>query len=156
MTNIRRGTPEDLLCIVEFQILLAAESEGVSLCRPTVESGVRQALSGQAGACYWLIETDIGEIQGVCMTVPEWSDWRNAFFWWIQSVYVIPKFRRRGVYKSMHLYVATEAHRHKNVGGLRLYVDKDNTVAQRVYSSLHMSPTHYDMYEIEFATRPDR
>ena len=56
----------------------------------------------------------------------------------------------------MHLYVATEAPRHKNVGGVRLYVDKDNTVAQRVYSSLHMSPTHYDMYEIEFATRPDR
>ncbi|MEE8464858.1 MAG: GNAT family N-acetyltransferase, partial [Dehalococcoidia bacterium] len=76
--------------------------------------------------------------------------WRNAFFWWIQSVYVSPESRRMGVYNALHDYVAKEARRQGNVCGLRLYVDKDNHIAQGVYSGLSMRPTHYDMYEIEF------
>ena len=55
----------------------------------------------------------------------------------------------------MHLYAATEARHNGNVCGLRLYVDKNNIVAQGVYSGLRMHPTHYDMYEIEFDARPD-
>ena len=153
--QVRQASLEHLDTIVDFNITMAKEPEDKDLDIETVKLGV-EAMLTQNEMGFYLIAECTGRPVGQLMVTYEWSDWRNAFFWWIQSVYVIPKFRRRGVYKSMHLYVATEAHRHKNVGGLRLYVDKDNTVAQRVYSSLHMSPTHYDMYEIEFATRPDR
>ena len=147
MTNIRRGTPEDLLCIVEFQILLAAESEGVSLCRPTVESGVRLALSGQAGACYWLIETDIGEIQGVCMTVPEWSDWRNGIVLWIHSVYVAELSRGQGLFGQLYGHLRELVEKDQGLLGLRLYVDKRNRSAQAVYNAIGMNEDHYYLYE---------
>ena len=84
------------------------------------------------------------------MITTEWSDWRNAYFWWIQSVYVAPGFRRLGVYRALDGHVRTEARKHPNVCGLRLYVDRDNRVAQAVYAGLDMQHSNYDMYEIDF------
>ena len=84
------------------------------------------------------------------MITYEWSDWRNGCFWWIQSVYVHPDHRRRGVYRALDAHVRAEAKRDGNVCGLRLYVDRDNHVAQSVYASLEMQHSHYDLYEIDF------
>jgi len=58
------------------------------------------------------------------------------------------------VYQSLHFYAAEVARQQGNVGGLRLYVDKDNTIAQGVYAGLRMRPTNYDMYEIDFDAPP--
>ena len=153
--QVRQAAFEHLDTIIDFNIAMAKETEGkdldIDLVRPGVEAMLTRSEMG-----FYLIAENTGSSVGQLMVTYEWSDWRNAFFWWIQSVYVIPEFRRQGVYRALHLYVATEARRQKNVGGLRLYVDKDNTVAQGVYAGLHMRPTHYDMYEIEFDARPDR
>ena len=87
---------------------------------------------------------------GQLLITYEWSDWRNAFFWWIQSVYVSSEHRRHGVYRTLHNHVLAEANRQGDVCGLRLYVDRDNAVAQRVYSGLDMQQARYDMFEIDF------
>lgn len=79
-----------------------------------------------------------------------WSDWRNAWFWWIQSVYVAPEFRRRGVYRVLEQQARQEALAAGNVCGLRLYVDRDNREAQQVYVNLGMAHSNYDLYEVEF------
>ena len=86
---------------------------------------------------------------GQLLITYEWSDWRNALFWWIQSVYVLPQYRRAGVYRAMHAHVTAEA-KARGVCGLRLYVDQDNETAQDVYASLEMRQARYHMYEIEF------
>ena len=80
----------------------------------------------------------------------EWSDWRNGYFWWIQSVYVDAEYRRRGVYRALDSHVHAEARRRGDVCGLRLYVERNNHVAQQVYSSLDMHRSHYDLFEVDF------
>ena len=83
------------------------------------------------------------------MITSEWSDWRNGYFWWIQSVYVKQDHRKRGVYKALNEEVLNLARLNGGICGIRLYVDKDNTAAQQVYRNLGMSESNYDMYEIE-------
>ncbi|MBO5655455.1 MAG: GNAT family N-acetyltransferase, partial [Rikenellaceae bacterium] len=66
--------------------------------------------------------------------------------WWIQSVYVAPLFRGRGIYRAMYHYVLTQA-QSEGISQVRLYVDKNNTTAQRVYQKLGMTECHYLLYE---------
>ena len=106
--NIRPATAADLDIIVDFSSRLADESEGLELDRETLAGGVRSALEDSSMARDFLAEAagDDGalEIVGQLMTTYEWSDWRNATFWWIQSVFVGANWRRKGVYRSMHNY----------------------------------------------------
>ena len=80
----------------------------------------------------------------------EWSDWRNGRFWWIQSVYVAPEHRRKGVYTALHEHVRNAARADKECCGLRLYVERENTGAQATYLAMGMVETHYRLYEEEF------
>jgi ribosomal protein S18 acetylase RimI-like enzyme len=91
-----------------------------------------------------------GEVAGQTMVTTEWSDWRNGYFWWIQSVYVDAKFRRRGVYSALHQYIRDEARTHPNVGGLRLYVYHTNDPAMATYQKLGMHRANYHFYEEYF------
>jgi ribosomal protein S18 acetylase RimI-like enzyme len=81
------------------------------------------------------------------LTTYEWSDWRNGTVLWIQSVYVIPEYRGKGVYKSMYVYLQEKVKNHDGLIGLRLYVEKNNVKAQRVYEKTRMDGEHYRMFE---------
>jgi ribosomal protein S18 acetylase RimI-like enzyme len=76
----------------------------------------------------------------------EFSDWRNGWFWWIQSVYVRKEARGRGVFRALYDHVA-ELARSESAAGLRLYVERDNRAAQEVYRRLGMAPTGYLLFE---------
>ena len=147
--KVRRAVDSDLETIVGFNVSMAAETEGKTLDLERLRPGVAAVLAeGRLG--FYLV-AEIGEqVAGQLMITTEWSDWRNAYFWWIQSVYVAPGFRRLGVYRALDGHVRTEARKHPNVCGLRLYVDRDNRVAQAVYAGLDMQHSNYDMYEIDF------
>jgi ribosomal protein S18 acetylase RimI-like enzyme len=84
------------------------------------------------------------------MVTREWSDWRDAAFWWIQSVYVAPEDRRSGVFRTLYEHVLDEARRTPGVCGLRLYVERENSAAQAAYAALGMRRTAYHLYETEF------
>lgn len=147
--EVRRAVTADLETVVAFNIAMAQETEGKSLERVRVHQGVEAVLNSDQLGFYLLAEINRQAV-GQLLITTEWSDWRNSYFWWVQSVYVVPDCRRKGVYRALDNLVRTEARRNGNVCGLRLYVDRDNHVAQRVYDSLGMAPSHYDMYEIEF------
>lgn len=83
------------------------------------------------------------------MVTFEWSDWRNNWFWWVQSVYILPEERGKKIYSQLYEFVKAQARTHKNVCGFRLYVEKDNLRARRVYEKLGMESSHYLMYEEE-------
>ena len=83
---------------------------------------------------------------GQLMITTEWSDWRNADIWWIQSVYVHPEARRQGIFKSLY-FKAREMAQEKGVASLRLYVERENLTAQRAYEKLGMTQSHYVMME---------
>lgn len=97
------------------------------------------------------------------MITYEWSDWRNALFWWIQSVYVEQAWRRQGVFRSMHAKVIERAKADPGVCGVRLYVESENRIAQEVYRKVGLKPSSYAVFENDFvlghqqsmADRPD-
>ena len=88
------------------------------------------------------------------MVTYEWSDWRNGWFWWIQSVYIRPEYRGRRLYSDLYSYVKEKAAEAGNVCGFRLYVERENEHARRVYEKLGMAESHYLMYEEE-VKRPE-
>ena len=135
-----------LLDIVDFQVLMARETENVELNRHIVTRGVEAVFEDRSLGRYFVAQ--IGdEIAASLLVTPEWSDWRNGLVWWIQSVYVVPEFRRRGVYAGLWEHVRTLAARNESVKGIRLYVDRRNTAAQDVYRRLGMNGDHYQVFE---------
>ncbi len=147
--DVRRAVSADLEKVVGFNVAMALETEGKSLELDMVRQGVQEVLNNDQRGFYLLAEIN-RRVVGQLLITDEWSDWRNGYFWWVQSVYVAPDCRRLGVYRALDNQIRDEARRQGNVCGLRLYVERDNHVAQRVYNSLGMSLSHYDMYEIEF------
>ena len=148
--TIRRATPADARLIAAFNVAMARESEDRALDAALLEQGVRHVLLEPRDGFYLVAEVD-GEAAGSLMVTYEWSDWRNGCFWWIQSVYVLPEFRRRGVYTRMHAQVRDAALADRHACGIRLYVEKDNAGAQATYSQLGMTETDYRLFEEEFA-----
>ena len=147
--RIQRATHADAQLIVESNIAMAAETEGMVLDESIVRPGVAAVPADDSLGFYVVAEID-GQPAGQLMVTYEWSDWRNGLWWWIQSVYVRPEFRRQGVYSALHRHVADAARAAGGVCGLRLYVEQENTTAQQVYQSLDMHHTRYHMYEVEF------
>lgn len=146
MLTIRRAVPADLPRIVDFQMEMARESEGLLLDRDVLTGGVRAVLDGAVTAEYWMAEAG-GRPVGVLMTVPEWSDWRNGTVLWVHSVYVAPDARRQGVFSAMYERLRRQVEESDELAGIRLYVDKRNERAQQVYESLGMTREHYHLYE---------
>ncbi len=145
-TEIRRANPDDASILIDFNCAMARETEGQELDQELITVGVRTLLANEALGFYIVAEND-GETAGSLMITTEWSDWRNGNFWWIQSVYVKPEHRRRGVYRSLHEFVRHIADQDPTVCGFRLYVERENTVAQNTYSSLGMHETSYRLFE---------
>lgn len=142
---ITRGAVCDIESIVHFQADMAMESEGCVLDKEKVTKGVTAAMLDDSKGVYWVAKFEKRTI-GSLMLTREWSDWNNEWYWWIQSVYVIPEFRRKGVYKAMYKKVKDTA-KANNVSQIRLYVDKTNVSAQKVYQNLGMQESHYLMFE---------
>lgn len=144
--KIRPGLLFDIPVIAEYQIKMAFETENMKLDPPTVEKGVSAVFDDPGKGKYWLAEVK-GEVVGCLLTIPEWSDWRNGTVLWIHSVYVKPDFRKHGIYRKLYSHLKTMVDESKDLRGLRLYVDKTNGTAQKVYESLGMSGEHYHLYE---------
>ena len=146
--NIRQAGIEDGDTITRFNAAMALESEGISLDRATLRAGVDAALADELKAIYLLAEAG-GEPLGQLMVTTEWSDWRNGWIWWIQSVYVKPEARRQGVYSRLYQRLTDMANARDDIRGMRLYVMRENWGAKRTYESLGMSHSEYDLYETE-------
>ena len=143
---IRPGLLFDIQVIAEYQVKMAWETEQLKLDPPTVELGVAAVFDDPGKGKYWLAEVN-GEVAGCLLTVPEWSDWRNGTVLWIHSVYVKPEYRKHGVFRKLYTHLKTMVETSKDLRGLRLYVEKANGPAQKVYESLGMSGEHYHLYE---------
>jgi len=145
----RRATPADIAAIAAFNQAMARETEDKELPTTTILAGVERMVSDKGLGFYLVAEADGGPVGCLGITF-EWSDWRNGLFWWIQSVYVDPNYRRQGVFASLYKQVTGLAQNEPDVCGIRLYVEHDNTNAQQTYLSLGMKATHYKLLEVEF------
>lgn len=143
---IRNATNDDIEQIVEFQLAMAHETEGITLDRNIVVKGVTAVLSDASKGRYYVAEIN-GKIVGSLLTTFEWSDWRNGTILWIQSVYVLKEFRRKGVYRNMYSHIKQQVLENNNLNGIRLYADKSNIAAHKTYETMGMSPDHYITFE---------
>jgi len=146
MINIFKATEDDFMDLVSFQLAMALETENLLLDEQTVRKGVKKIVqNAQLGSYYVAKENE--KVIGCLLTLFEWSDWRNASVIWIHSVYVMPEYRNKGVFKCFFQFLSEMVKDNKNYAGLRLYVDKSNIAAQKVYEKMGMNKHHYELYE---------
>jgi ribosomal protein S18 acetylase RimI-like enzyme len=143
--TIRAATLDDLDALVEGNLAMARETEALALERAVLERGVRAVLAGERAGSYRVLEQG-RRVAAQLMITYEWSDWRAADLWWVQSVYVWPEHRRQGLYRRLYAHVREEA-RAAGAAGLRLYVEVENLAAQRTYAALGMNGARYTMFE---------
>ncbi len=146
--NVRLAAKTDIHALVGFNQAMALETEGKSLDDAILRPGVAAVFDDANKGFYVVTEID-GITAGGLLVTFEWSDWRNKWFWWIQSVYVLPDYRGRSIYSRMYNFVKSLANERENVCGFRLYVEHDNHHAQRVYEKVGMHRSHYLAYEEE-------
>ena len=145
---IREATLADAGIIADFNRAMALETESHTLDNETVRKGV-EAVFSRPGLAFYLIAEHQSTVAGCLMVTTEWSDWRNGLYWWIQSVYVEHTHRGIGIYRRLYDEVLTRAQLEHNVSEVRLYVEKDNTVAQSVYEKLGMHNSGYLVYSVD-------
>lgn len=145
--SIRKAEFHDVPALVEFQQRLALETENFRLDSTTVEKGIKAMFADPTKGTYYIAEVD-GALAGCHSITYEWSDWRNAMVWWLQSVYVVEQHRKNGVFKAMFENLKALIKNDQGLGGLRLYVDKSNARAQKVYEAMGMNGEHYSVFEL--------
>lgn len=145
--KIRRATTADIDALVNFNQAMAQETENKRLDEGVLRKGISGVFADDARGFYVVAEDEKGFVTGGLMVTYEWTDWRNGIFWWIQSVYILPEYRGQKIYSKLYEFVKNEAANDDNVRGFRLYVERENFHAQKVYRQLGMDETHYLMFE---------
>jgi len=142
----REAHVSDRTDIIDFQIAMALETEGVALDRPTVTRGVEAVFRDPSKGRYYVAAHGDQVVASLLITY-EWSDWRDGIVWWIQSVYVRPQFRGQRVYAGLYAFIRDLASSDDHIKGIRLYVDERNSRAKIVYARLGMIGEHYRVFE---------
>ena len=153
--RIREATADDAALLARWASAMALETEHKRLDPATVLAGVAVGIADPGRARYFVAMDEalaagretLALPVGTLMLTHEWSDWRNGDWWWIQSVYVEPAHRRRGVFAALYRHVAAQAQATDGVVGLRLYVERDNAAAQATYRTLGMVDAGYRILE---------
>lgn len=146
MIKITPAAYEQRELIANFQLLMAKETEDLDLDYHLVYVGVKSVFEDPSKGRYYVAEY-AGKTAASLLITYEWSDWRNAWVWWIQSVYVLPEFRRKGIFAKMYRYISERADADPEIAGIRLYVDISNERARNVYTKLGMNGNHYQLFE---------
>ncbi len=143
---IRKAIADEAEIIAGFQQAMALETEELELNNQVLIPGVKAVFDDPSKGNYYVAEVD-GKVVSSLLTTFEWSDWRNGTVLWIQSVYVRPEFRQQGVYKAMYQHIKSLVETDNSLKGIRLYAEKANFTAHRVYENSGMNADHYQLYE---------
>lgn len=147
--TLRDAVLTDAPRIAAFNQALAQETEDKVLPLEIVLPGVERGLQKPQYCRYFVAEVGATVI-GQTMITYEWSDWRDGLLWWIQSVYVAPEWRGRGVFSSLYQHVERLARAEVDVRGIRLYMEDHNETARRTYLRLGMVDARYSVFETMF------
>lgn len=143
---IRDAVKEDLERIARFQENMAWETEKLKLDATKIRTGIAAVFEDASKGRYFIAEFE-GEAAGSLLITYEWSDWRNSWVYWIQSVYVEAAYRRKGIYRALYQHVQALVSKQRDVAGIRLYVERTNETAQKTYTNLGMDGQHYQLFE---------
>lgn len=144
---VREAVSSDIPVLAQHNQALANETENIELNLETLLAGVSNAIDRED--CHYFVAELNGKVAGQSMVTYEWSDWRNGVMWWIQSVYVRPEYRNKGIFRSLFRHIEKLARKRPEVKALRLYVMKDNQPGKNTYKALGMQDSGYIVYEKE-------
>ncbi|MCB0806934.1 MAG: GNAT family N-acetyltransferase [Bacteroidales bacterium] len=144
--KIREAKDTDAGIIAGFQQKMALETEGLTLDNNKVTSGVK-AVFDDPSKGFYIVAEETDQVVASMLLTPEWSDWRNGTFLWIQSLYVIPEYRKQGIFRLMFEFVKQKVNTSEDYVGIKLYVDQNNESAQKAYEQVGMDASHYRMFE---------
>ncbi len=150
--QVRPATPSDIDTIAKYNVDMAMESEGKSIPMAQLRRGVARGMDRGDEVRYFIGEID-GRSAGTLMVTREWSDWRDGWVWWLQSVYVDPDYRGRGVFRAMLDCVSRMASSTPDVLGLRLYVEDENETAQATYRRTGFEDAGYRIFKKTWTSR---
>jgi ribosomal protein S18 acetylase RimI-like enzyme len=143
---IEEANEIDVLELVELQCRMARETEKIELNRNVVELGIAALFQDKSKGKYFKV-IDQGKIIGCVLNTYEWSDWRNGYVLWIQSLYLLPTYRHQGLFREIYDYLRESVQKNQQLKGIRLYVDRNNKNAVDVYKAIGMNNQHYEMFE---------
>ncbi len=135
---VREARITDIPSLLDFQLKMALETENIQLEILPLTQGMNKLFKDPSRGKYYVAEEG-GEVIGCLMTTFEWSEWRCGTILWIQSVYVAGPWRNKGVFKKMYGHIHQLVESDPDLKGIRLYVDKTNQTAQKVYTGLGMN-----------------
>jgi GNAT superfamily N-acetyltransferase len=158
MFCVRDAVLSDVDTICDFNQRLAQETESRLIPPEVLRGGVLAALTIPDRLHYWVAVSsdEAAQVIGQVAVSYEWSDWRNGWIWWLQSVYVDSDWRGQGVFRALLDQIRMDATAHANVIGLRLYVEHENAPARVTYEKLGFVPAGYEVMEAMWADTTTR
>jgi ribosomal protein S18 acetylase RimI-like enzyme len=167
MVTVRLARPSDEDAFVRGTMGNAWETEQLRLDEAVVRRGVRKLLADSSKGLCFVAEDSVepaglGALGGrkaanrpaaiaTTYVTFEWSDWHDAWYWWIQSLFVAPDRRGQGIYTAMYRFIQQEARRRGGVRSIRLYVEKENETGLRAYRGHGMEELPYLVFEQKLA-----
>lgn len=153
--KIRKAELKDLDHLVDFTMEEAREAEGLEKPVGVLRNGIEVALIDNSVAMYWVIMDTKGEPIGSVSVTKEWSDWNAGFYWWIQSMYLRPAHRGKGLMRLMLASVKDEMIKQNGLE-LRLYVHSHNQIAISAYEKAGFASSKYRIMVLgEIASQED-
>jgi ribosomal protein S18 acetylase RimI-like enzyme len=145
---VRRARLSDLEKLVDFTLAEAVEAEGSRKSREKARRGILAALEDESIAVYWVLEDSRSYIVGNISVVKEWSNWHAGHYWWIQSLYIRPEHRGRGLIETL-IRTVKESAKEGGALDLRLYVHKHNRRAIRAYQKCGFRDADYQIMRMD-------
>lgn len=130
--TVREAESTDIDSLVAFTVQEAKETEGDEPDKSVVTIGVQSGLDGSAPSTYWVAQSRNGQVVGSISVVTEWSNFRGGYYWWVQSLFIVPEHRGYGLVDLL-LDTVADAARAARALDLRLYVLQSNQRAVAAY-----------------------
>lgn len=144
--QVRKANPIEIDRLIHYQQSMAWETEELEIEADTLRKGIQRLFDEPVKGTYWVFEYD-NQVIGCMLTLTEWSDWRNGDVLWIHSLFVEEQFRGKGIFRKAYEFFQAMVAEDNELRGLRLYVEKTNTSAQKAYEAVGMTKEHYELYE---------
>ena len=152
--NVRKATLDDIEAVADLY-MENSNPRWTNLTSQGMRDGIRELVS-DPGKGYQVVVEAEGIIVGLLRVAPEWSPYRQSTFWWVENVYVIPEWRRKGIYTRMHEFIYEAARQDRSICGIRLYTDEDNYGARKTYVKVGMLGHMTEQFEIDFVFGPHK
>ena len=142
--SIRPAAENDIETLVDFTLREAAEAEGITLSVEGATTGVRGGFATPPLSTYWVAVDATDSIVASTSVVKEWSHCHGGYYWWVQSLFILPDHRGSGLVNQLIEHLATVS-RSAGALDLRLYVHSSNRRARRAYSRCGFANAPYSI-----------